>query len=105
MDKNVHYDDRQDLIVFWMQGETSEWVEAAVTGQALAEAYGCGEGEAERLRAFAENERHIRDRAEQLLDEGLEPLVKAEDLAPHGERSSGKETVKAIGQDGEGEAD
>ncbi|WP_144634308.1 DUF1488 family protein [Bordetella genomosp. 13] len=105
MDKNVHYDAKQDLVVFCMQGETSEWVEAAVTGQALAEAYGCGEGEAARLKAFADNETHIRNRAEQLLDEAMEPLVKAEDLAPHNRPGSRKEAVRSIGEDSAGSVD
>ncbi|SAI71438.1 Protein of uncharacterised function (DUF1488) [Bordetella ansorpii] len=102
MDKHVHYDSRQDLIVFSLAGETSEWVEAAVTGQALARAYGCGEGEAARLKAFADHEQQIRNRAEQLLDEGQEPLVKEEDLAPRNQSGAKKEVLRGIGEDDAG---
>jgi len=81
MDRYVHYNISRDAVEFRLAGETSEWVEAAVTGEALEDAYGSGPGEAARLQTFAEHERHIRDVAEQLLGEGLEPLVRAEDLA------------------------
>lgn len=105
MDKHVHYDSEQDLVVFTLAGETSEWVEAAVTGQALARAYGCAEGETARLKAFAQHERDIRNRAEQLLDEGLEPLVKAEDLAPTNQPGARKEALRGIGEDDAGSID
>jgi len=82
MDRYVHYDAQRDRIAFRLAGETGEWVDAEVTGEALEDAYGCGAGAQARLRAFAEHEHHIRDVAEQLLDEGRRPRVTSEDLAP-----------------------